>query len=687
MPNVKMPDGVVVAFPDDMPPEQIRALILHKFPEAGKAQPDMYASGNVKKLSGGVAPSGQPGTEPPSLAGGLTTFLEHGISDLPIVGPVLQGTGDAISTTLQGALTGQDPAMLRAELAKRRKARDATYPLSATSGAVTGNIASMMGLGATKLGAEALGMTGKLLPRVLNSSASSGAIAGADAAVRGNNPLEAGLTGAAIGGAIPLVGGAIGQGIKAIGRKAAPLVGAIRNPQGEAARRVGTAYNRDAAANPGLLANQTDEAVARANNMPLLNVDRGGETTRALARSVANQSPEARAVIENTVSNRFGGQGTRAAAFVNRMAGGGVDDIAVKESFRRQAAAENRPAYERAYNAPGAQNVFTQPLQELLQAPAIQKAIRGVMTRSSNRAAVDGFVPVRDVPFRAGSDGRFRLVQRADGTLTAPSLRFWDQVKRNLDGDIDKAMSPMARNRELSADLVAIKTKLVTALDNAVPQYRTARQGAAAFFGAEDAVDAGRRFANQPRLVPEARQAFSRLRPVERESFQIGFASELVDRIKSVGDRSNVINQVFKSPAMREMIELVFGGGRARELEAYVRVEDIAERLRAAMGNSTTARQLMEMGIGAGAGAAFTGGDWKGALTGAAAARGARFVGQKLDDRVMQEVSRLLLAGDEQALRRAIHNATLSENWMQALDAIGVRLDAIAKGTGLALAS
>ena len=31
MPNVKMPDGVVVAFPDTMPPEQIKALILKKF--------------------------------------------------------------------------------------------------------------------------------------------------------------------------------------------------------------------------------------------------------------------------------------------------------------------------------------------------------------------------------------------------------------------------------------------------------------------------------------------------------------------------------------------------------------------------------------------------------------------------------------------------------------------------------
>ena len=35
MPDVRMPDGAVVRFPNDMPPDQIRGLILQKFPELG----------------------------------------------------------------------------------------------------------------------------------------------------------------------------------------------------------------------------------------------------------------------------------------------------------------------------------------------------------------------------------------------------------------------------------------------------------------------------------------------------------------------------------------------------------------------------------------------------------------------------------------------------------------------------
>jgi predicted secreted protein len=54
MPTVRMPDGAVVRFPDDMPPEQIRSLIAKKFPglETPKASMGVadIASGAVKNL-------------------------------------------------------------------------------------------------------------------------------------------------------------------------------------------------------------------------------------------------------------------------------------------------------------------------------------------------------------------------------------------------------------------------------------------------------------------------------------------------------------------------------------------------------------------------------------------------------------------------------------------------------------
>jgi len=105
------------------------------------------------------------------------------------------------------------------------------------------------------------------------------------------------------------------------------------------------------------------------------------------------------------------------------------------------------------------------------------------------------------------------------------------------------------------------------------------------------------------------------------------------------------------------------------------------------MGNSTTARQLMELGIGGGAGFALTGGDWKGALTGAALAKGSRYLGQKVDAQVMQEVAKLLTTDSPQALQKAVANATLSPQWMLALDRLQLALAAPARGTAVTLAS
>jgi hypothetical protein len=39
MPNVRMPDGTVVRFPDEMPKEQVREMIASKFPEAAQEKP------------------------------------------------------------------------------------------------------------------------------------------------------------------------------------------------------------------------------------------------------------------------------------------------------------------------------------------------------------------------------------------------------------------------------------------------------------------------------------------------------------------------------------------------------------------------------------------------------------------------------------------------------------------------
>lgn len=669
-------------------PEQQNATVDEIAQSLGGQQPSQAYQDAAADMSAITRGMDKPKADPEQTYGGAaTTWLENSISGIPVVGPLLQKGSDYLGTEVAGRMSGQDPAQMRADLLRRREARAQQYPASAISGNLAGALGSTGALGATGAGARALGITGEsLLGRAAASGASGAAISGADAAVRGGDAehvVGSSAIGGGIGSAIPLVGAGIRAGLGAVGDRIAPTLNAISKPEQEAQRRLGSAFIRDQNAAPQNLLNPMDEKVAQVTGVPLINADRGGETTRALARSVSNQSPEARAVIERTASDRFGSQSQRASDFVRMITHGAVDDLGYQQAIKDAARVVNKPRYERAFNNPNAQQMFSPELQELMQSPAIQKAARMATGRSANRGAVEGFKAVQN-PFHQAADGSFKLRRTADGRLVAPTLRFWDQVKRNLDSEIGRAQR--AGDNTLFGDLSALKNKLVSTLDSAVPEYRAARQGAASFFDAEDAIEAGKKFAVSPRSIPEARKAFASFSEPEKAGFQVGFASELIDRIKASGDRTNVINQIFKSQAAREQMELVFGPKKLRQIEAYVRVEDIADRLRGALGNSTTARQLMELGIGAGSGFAITGGDWKGALGGALLAKGARNFSQRADAKVMERIAQLLTQDNPKSIEAAVKYAAETPTYMKALENWSQLLAAPVRGTALSVA-
>lgn len=616
--------------------------------------------------------------------GTATAATINGLVDgVPVIGPMARDLTDRGQAGIR-ALMGENYGTVLQSIQDRRNQINEAAPIANIAGQVGGGIGAFGAAAKVPAIADALGLTGTLAARAGKSALSGGGISAADQAVRGGNigeVVQSGVVGAGVGGAVPVVGAAVRGAIKAGGRVLGPTVNAILRPEEEALRRSGTAYARDAAAgNAGWGA--SDEVAARSAQIPVLNADRGGETVRALTRSVANQSPEARQTIAAVADDRFAGQGQRAADVVRAIAGGRADDLGYQDAIKRTAQMVNRPAYDAAFNAPGARAVWNRDIVELMQSDTFRGAINAAEKRGTDRAAVDGFKAVRN-PFEFLPDGSVTLKTNPDGSRALPSLQFWDQVKRNIDGMIGTAQRQ--GDNTLVADLTAIKRKLVGSLDTAVPQYAKARAGAALFFDAEDALDAGRKFGSNMRMVPEAKAAFGKFTEADKDAFRTGYASTLIDRIMASGDRTNVINQVFKSQASREMVELVFGAGKARQLEAYVRAETLADLLRGAMGNSTTARQLMEMGLGGGAGYVLSGGDLGAASAGVLATKGARMVGQRVDNRVMQEVAKLLTSNDPTMVQKAVFQATMSAKWMDALEEWGRVLAAPARGTAMAV--
>ncbi|WP_273792128.1 hypothetical protein [Brucella anthropi] len=624
-----------------------------------------------------------------SYFGAGETWLNHA-SDFPVVGPALQKASDFIGSNLWGAATGQDPAAIRQKVDIDRKVRDNQYPMSAMSGTLAANVAPMVAANGVPEVAELMGTGGKnVAKRILASGLSNAALSGADTLARGGDAgdaAESELLSGGLGLGISGLGEAVAGGLSAVAKRFGPTIGAMLNPEKEAARRVGSAMLRDREVNPSLMLNDDDIDLANKHNIPLVNADYGGETVRALARSTANQSPEARAMIEKTADDRFATQSARASDFVKNLAGGYVDDLGYHDLIRQQARMVNEPAYRKAFSDPNAASVFSDGISDLMQSPSFRKAMDDVPARSADRGALTGQKAI-PMPFAKNEFGDYVIKRNPDGSVVTPSLEFWDHTKRNLDSMITTARR--GGDNEGAGTLTAIKRKLLGELDGLVPSYESARRGAAGYFDAEDALEAGKKFASNPRSLPEAQRAHAKFTTDEKRLFMAGHASEQIDRIKASGDRTNVINRMFKSQAARESNELAYGPQKAKELEAYVRVEDLADRLRGSMGNSSTVRQLAEMGAGALLGGYSNSNDgvWgvlKGGAMGAGAAHGARYLGEAIDKNAMIQVANLLSHNNPGALQVAVKLASQRPAIMRALETFSGLLGSSARGASLA---
>lgn len=543
------------------------------------------------------------------------------------------------------------------------------------AGELGGGLATAGGLaakGATLLGKKGLSLTARM-GRGAAEGAAYGAAYGAGTAESGvGDRAKGAVTGAMMGGAIGGATPAIGAGLRGLGGavydQVSPAMRAITNPSKEAVRRVGAAVERDSKmAQRGLSA--ADEAIGAVDNVDIRNFDRGGETTRALARSVANQSPESRGVIERVVSDRFEGQGGRAKSFISNLMNGNVDDVAFQDSLRSAAANTNKGAYTKAfaYNFGPEHSMVFDDLAKRVPAQAVANAMK--VAKAEGR------------PF---GEQLIASIDEATNTVTfsrSPSMREWHYIQRGLRSAADSAYRNGAG--EVGTAYKQLHREILGAMDEANPLYQKARQGAAKFFQADDALEAGRKFVNQNMNLRQAQKAIIGFNSAEKEAFKTGFAAELVEKIGKTNDRRNVVQQIFGSDAARKKIELAMGKDAAKQFESFVKVEAALDAIRGAMGNSTTARQLAELGLGAGAGYTYSG-DFSGALTGAALARGARMVGAKAEERVLREVADILLSKDPAKLQRGVQMISKSNAYRKALDTYLINMENILKAPAIA---
>jgi len=468
-------------------------------------------------------------------------------------------------------------------------------------------------------------------------------------------------TGAALGGAIggvapPLVEGAI-QGARHI---AGPIVTAIKgavNPEGQAARRVATAIARDIEADPSAASRLTAREVGADIQAggPSTIMDLGGETTRELARSARNTSPEGAAALNQTINNRFENQTNRFIQWF-REGFNYPNADAQRQAIENVAQRVNNANYTRVM----AQHPVVSVPSEITDRPVVAQAMKDAVSLARNRGEKLENVPhVRTI---LSGDGYHIADDVAEPAKT--SLRYWDYVKKALDARINKMQRGGGGIDELDSKakadlggLISAKNALVDHLDGVAKGYKEARQGAAGFFGAENALEAGENFVTQNFGRAETMRALSKMSPAERNLFQDGFVSRYIETLEKISDRRTVLNKIADNVAAREKLNIALGPQKAAELEAKLRVEGILDLARnAVQGNSSTARQLYNLGLAGGGtlGSYGTINQDPQTMTIGAVAAALAYGGKRVDQNVARKVAELLVSQDPELLKRGI---------------------------------
>lgn len=694
------------------------APALSDSPPAGAAPGSAaYAAWAVQQAKAGNALPQVSQTTPnaTSLPEQIMAGTSAAANALPIVGPAaLQGLENA-----RAAIQHMTPEQVVAET----KAREQANPTASTIGEITGMVAPFA-LGASIPGvATVLGMdaTTSLPVQMGLGGLTQAGISRLDSAVRGTPQQDAdtqGAISALTGAAAPVLGKVLSKGAEKIGGMFKGMVA----PAGRADDILANAARADVAAGRGMTT--ADEAAAALNGQPVINADRLGPNAQTLARVAANIDPTARQGLTEALNSRFTTQNARIEQFINRLTGGQTNALKAADRIDAVARGANDPAYRAAYNDPRAAGVLTVPadpnnpgagdmlapeIHQLMGAPEVQKAIGQAVDTGKTFSALYGHPPVAN-PF---------VFDKATGTYgwapdaQLPSLQFWDHVQRNL-----RTMSKVAGRAgdDTTASTVwQLRTKLNNALDAAVPPFAQARSGAAAAFGAEDALEAGQKFVNMPApKVADAIEAYKKFTPQEQRLFGTGFANDLIAKVNGRGsDSANLINKIFGSPQSRQQVVLAlkpFAPDAADQLENFLRVENIMQGSNNIINRgSTTAAQLAGMGAVTGgmAGGVTGGGDpldpttwnWskiasgagEGFLGGAALSQlgkfGAKAIGAKINGQVMQSIAQKLASNDPSVISDVVKNAAKSKQASLIIKAIQQGVNLAARGVGMGLAT
>ena len=458
------------------------------------------------------------------------------------------------------------------------------------AGGVVPGVAAMFLPGMQASGAgQVSGSTLKALAKMGLLGSATGAVSGQGNATEGNRTkgaVSGALLGGAVGVGIPLAAKAAGATLRWAGDRVSA------SPQRIAAR---SAEKMNAALEQsGLKPSDITRILSedKAMTVPSVVANTGRGLTD-LAETVAQRTGAGARQIEDTlISQKLGARERAYSQAVKGLKPGNYydDEQRLVKDLRDSAGSLYDTAYQHgAVNDPR--------INEVLQHPEFKSFFdkaQGIAKSEAMAAKLRGEDPSKFLLPELYTLELDPVTQVMTPKVTRlPDVRTLDYMKRGIDATIDSGFRGQGMSTAEAQALKQLRNQFVSAIDDNVPAYATARKG---YAGDMEVIDALRAGMNDFGKLDHEQvvKMVAGMSSAEKDAFRTGVTRDIYSKIMGPSGNYNAAQRVIGSPEMREKLKPLFNNpGEYKLFEAALQRESqLFSEANRVLGGSQTGKRM-----------------------------------------------------------------------------------------------
>lgn len=321
-----------------------------------------------------------------------------------------------------------------------------------------------------------------------------------------------------------------------------------------ARNRVADAFSRD-----------STDAKSVENTMAILGreariADAAGENTRTLLDLNANLPGTTQNKLEQAIRERIASRPDRMDRMVYAVNDGVGRAGALTEALTRQQKGVASPLYKEAFNK------SVEPTPSLIRDLEAARKL-GAFSEAHKRSLAN-----------PGDFGPFSLdpAQQVLGNGKI-GINDIDHIKQGLDALIEGQINAYGKTTGYGRDLIGLKNRILSEVDNVVPVYKDARNEFAGPAALKSAIEKGRKFWSDNAETLGVK--LDRMTKSEQDAFRVGAAEALREKVGAQQGQTQLLN-IRKDRTIREKLKQLLGDDvKYSEVEQLLQSENVLARL------------------------------------------------------------------------------------------------------------